>query len=43
MQERVLTKVTENILPNQFLEITGHDPRTLLCSIGILLLDSQSF
>ena len=26
-----LTKVTENILPNQFLEITGHDPQTLLC------------
>ena len=33
----VLTKITENILPNQFLEITGHDPRTLLCSLVFCL------
>ena len=33
----VLTKTTENILPNQFLEITGHDPRTLLCSLVFCL------
>jgi putative membrane protein len=33
----VLTKITENILPNQFLEITGNDPRTLLCSLVFCL------
>ena len=33
----ILTKITENILPNQFLEITGHDPRTLLCSLVFCL------
>ena len=32
-QGEVLAKVTENILPSQFLELTGHDPQALLCSL----------
>ena len=42
-----LTKVTENILPNQFLEITGHDPQTLLCLLvfcfGFVIVLSAEF
>ena len=43
----VLAKVTENILPSQFLELTGHDPQTLLCSlvfcIGFAMVLSVAF
>ena len=42
-----LTKVAENILPNQFLEITGHDPQTLLCLLvfcfGFVIVLSAEF
>ena len=43
----ILTKVTENILPNQFLEITGYDPQTLLCLLvfcfGFVIVLSAEF
>ena len=43
----VLAKVTENILPSQFLELTGHDPQTLLCllvfCIGFAMVLSVAF